>query len=142
MRGEASISVILMSFSGSILSRPNGRGRARFECSSADNSVPVAPAPTMATCNCPARTGPGWALARTHGVQQTAVEALGLLRRIEHDGVLVNARRAERIRYAADRNHQRVIGSQRSGVIWRPSSSTVSARWTRLWKRSRPIISP
>ena len=47
---------------------------------------------------------------RAHaGVDEAPVEALGLLGRIEHDGVLHHARRVERVADAADGDDERVV---------------------------------
>ena len=46
------------------------------------------------------------------GVDQAAVEALGLLGRIEHDGVLVDAGRAEVVADAADGDDQRIVAER------------------------------
>ena len=74
--------------------------------------MPVAPAPMIATCSWPGRIGPGLRVGAHAGVDQAAVEALGLLGRVEHDGVLLDARRAEVVADAADGDDERVVAER------------------------------
>ncbi len=53
-----------MSAAGSIRSRPKATISRAVRCSSAANSVPVAPAPMTATWSWPGRTGACWFWAR------------------------------------------------------------------------------
>ena len=76
-------------------------------CSSAASSTPVAPAPTMAM----SITAPSCGVVGAEaGVHQAAVEEVRLPGVVDGEGVLAHARRAEVVRLAADRDHQRVVG--------------------------------
>ena len=122
----------LMSFSGSMRSRPKATSWRVVRCSSAASSMPVAPAPMMATCSCSRPQRLGLRVRADAGVDETAVEA----RRLAHGvssaiACSLHARRAEIVGQAADGDAPACrSGTPRCGVTMSPSSSTTGATCT------------
>ena len=77
------------------------------------------------------------------GIDQAAVEAGGLVGRVQGDRVLGDAGRAEIVAAAADRQHQHVVGD---GALGRDQPAVLvvgGAQQHRAWPaRSRPTSSP
>ena len=78
-------------------------------CSSAASSVPVAPGADDGDMQLARADRPILTVGAQAGVDQPAIEPIGLVRRLERDGELGRARRSEIVGDAADRHHQRVV---------------------------------